>query len=137
MTRPTAWEPDQVIMQEINVSDQYAPQFVFNEINQRYSYINLNIDELFLHEIDSCLTSPRERTISKTTVSHLSTNGNTDDVPSSRTFVSKERHENITVETLAENFGIGPKRAKATISATAHRGTKSAILPIAIKILCR
>ena len=131
MTSPTAWEPDQVIMQETNVYDQYAPQYVFDEVNQRYSYNDLNMDESFLHEIDPCLTSLRERTISKITVSHLSTNENTDDVPSRRTFVSKERHANITAETLSENFGIGPERAKATLRATTQRGTKSAILPIA------
>ena len=67
------------------------------------------MDELFLHEIDPCLTSLRERTISKITISHLLTNKHTDDVPSRRSFVSKERHANVTAETLQENFGIGPE----------------------------
>jgi hypothetical protein len=53
-----------------------------------------------------------------------------EDVPARRTFVSHERHSKITANHLAERFGIGPERAKATLRATTQRGLRSAILPI-------
>jgi hypothetical protein len=53
-----------------------------------------------------------------------------EDVPARRTFISNERHSKITADRLAERFGIGPERAKATLRATTQRGLRSAILPI-------
>lgn len=52
------------------------------------------------------------------------------DVSPRQSFVSNERHTKITSERLAERFGIGPSRAKATLKATTQRGVRSAILPI-------
>ena len=40
------------------------------------------------------------------------------DVPDKRTFISKDRHPNVTPEILANCFGIGLKHAMATITAT-------------------
>ena len=48
-----------------------------------------------------------------------------------RTYISTDRQARVIVETLSENFMIGPGRAKVTLEATIQRGTKSAILPIA------
>ena len=53
-----------------------------------------------------------------------------EDEPVRCTYVSTERHEKATAETLAERFCIGPERAKATLQATTHMVTRSAILPI-------
>ena len=53
------------------------------------------------------------------------------DVPDKRTFISKDRHPNITPEILANRYGIGLKYAMVTITATTQRGTRLAILPIA------
>ena len=52
------------------------------------------------------------------------------DIPSRRTFVSTDRHLQQTAENLAELWGIGLIRAKATLKATTQRGTRSAILPL-------
>ena len=56
---------------------------------------------------------------------------NNQDVPARRTLISSDRHSKLTAETLAEHWCIGPKRAQATLKATLHKGTRSAILPIA------
>ena len=53
------------------------------------------------------------------------------DVNPPRTYVSTYRHSKITANVLAERFCIGPNRAYATLRATAQRGVRSAILPLA------
>ena len=45
--------------------------------------------------------------------------------------MSTERHQQGTAESLAERFGIGLNRARATLRSTLQRGTRSAILPLA------
>ena len=52
------------------------------------------------------------------------------DVPARRTMVSTERHKKLKASEIAELWGIGPKRAEATLKATTQRGTRSAIMPI-------
>ena len=47
-----------------------------------------------------------------------------------QSFVSNERHQQVTANRLAERFGIGPQRAHATLKATTQRGIRSAILPL-------
>jgi hypothetical protein len=54
----------------------------------------------------------------------------TEDIPTRRTFTSTERHARITAEELSDTFGIGIQRARATLTATTQRGTRSAILPL-------
>jgi hypothetical protein len=87
-----------------------------------------------LHSIDPCLTnlghqlmSKIPRTINETTTHY---DGDLEDVPARRTYVSTERHTHMSAENLAERFYIGPERAKATLRATTQRGIRSAILPI-------
>ena len=50
--------------------------------------------------------------------------------PAQRSFVSKKQHAQLTADSLAELWGIGPKRARATLLATTQRGIRSAILPL-------
>ena len=45
--------------------------------------------------------------------------------------MSTDRHTNVTTEAIAENFLIGPDRAKQTLMATTQRCTRSTILHIA------
>ena len=58
-----------------------------------------------ISETDSSLVSPRQ------------------------SFVSNDRHQQITVHRLAEKFGSGPQRAHATLRATTQRGVRSNTLP--------
>jgi Reverse transcriptase (RNA-dependent DNA polymerase) len=52
------------------------------------------------------------------------------DVPLRRTFVSNERHPEITANELSERWGIGLTQAQNTIRITTQKGTRSAILPL-------
>lgn len=45
-------------------------------------------------------------------------------------FVSTDRHKKLDFLSLAENWGIRPIRAKATLLATTQQFRRSAILPI-------
>ena len=47
-----------------------------------------------------------------------------------RTFFSWKRHSDLTAESSSEIWGVGPKRAKATLLATTQNGTISAIMPL-------
>ena len=52
------------------------------------------------------------------------------DIPPRRTYTSTDRHTKATAEAIADRFGIGIERGRATMSATTQRGARSAILPI-------
>jgi len=52
------------------------------------------------------------------------------DVPSQRTFISKERHSAVTAEQLSERWNIGLAQSKQTLRVTTQRGVRSAILPL-------
>jgi hypothetical protein len=51
------------------------------------------------------------------------------DVPSQRTFISKERHAAVTPEQHSERWSIGLAQSKQTLRVTTQRGIRSAILP--------
>jgi hypothetical protein len=53
-----------------------------------------------------------------------------DDVPLRRTFVSNERHLQVTAEEISERWRIGLTQARDTIKVTTENGTRSAILPL-------
>ena len=44
------------------------------------------------------------------------------DIPARRTFVSDKHHKAISADSVAELWGIGPKRAQATLNAIAQHG---------------
>jgi hypothetical protein len=52
------------------------------------------------------------------------------DIPARKTHISTERHQSHNALNLAETWGIGLQRAKATIACTTQRGHRSAILPL-------
>ena len=51
-------------------------------------------------------------------------------VPTPRTFVSKERHKNITAAELSERWLIGMSQATDTLKKTTQRIVRSAVLPL-------
>ena len=53
-----------------------------------------------------------------------------EDLPIRQTYTSTKRYSAISAEMLADQFDIGIERAKATLRATVHIGTRSSILPI-------
>ena len=54
----------------------------------------------------------------------------TSDVQPSHTFVSSERHSDVSPQQLSERWGIGLKAAQATIKKTTQRFLCSAVLPL-------
>ena len=52
------------------------------------------------------------------------------DIMSPLTSVSTERHQRLSEHLVAERFGIGLERARATIRATTQKGIRSAIMPL-------
>ena len=89
-------------------------------------------DGLLLNSISPSFTELKERLLCKVnrSVSEIYRANAHDDLPPRRTFVSGDRHQFVTANRLAENFCIGPIRAKATLRATTQRGLRSAILPL-------
>ena len=52
------------------------------------------------------------------------------DIPSPRTFVSKERHTSITASELSDRWLIGLSQATDTLKKTTQRIVRSAVLPL-------
>ena len=54
-----------------------------------------------------------------------------DDIPRLSTYVSSDRHNQVSVENISEILGIGPNKAKQMLRVTRQRGTRSAIFLLA------
>jgi hypothetical protein len=94
------------------------------------SVIVTALDCIWSNSINPSLVSLKEQ-ISMRSVGQATTyDRDLEDTPAHHTFVSTERYFKISVDLIAERFGIGPERAKATLRATTQRGMRSAILPI-------
>jgi hypothetical protein len=123
-----AWNPTQVVLSEASTTapSDDLPKIRESTISRvgsmrQYEYLDPSSDEALLHSIDPSFVHLRERLIAKTT----RYDKDLEDAPARRTFVSTDRHSKITSDHIAERFGIGPERAKATL-----RGMRLAILPI-------
>ena len=53
-----------------------------------------------------------------------------DDVPTPRTFTSKEQHSAVTATELSEQWLIGLAQATATLNSTTQNTVRSAVLPL-------
>ncbi len=104
MTDANPWNPNTIQLQQITTLDFPIPSS--------------------LHDMGTSIES-------RIHLKAIATNESLQDTPLNRTFVSLDRHSNITAESLSEKWGIGPGRAKATLRVTTQRGTRSAILPLA------
>ncbi|KAI2503235.1 Reverse transcriptase (RNA-dependent DNA polymerase) [Fragilaria crotonensis] len=52
------------------------------------------------------------------------------DIPAARTFISSNRHPQVTSENLSERWNIGLQQAKQTLQVTTQKGVRSAIMPL-------
>ena len=52
------------------------------------------------------------------------------DIPAARTFISSNRHPQVTSENLSERWNIGLQQAKQTMQVTTQKGVRSAIMPL-------
>jgi hypothetical protein len=136
MTSPTPWNPQEVSMS--STTSLPVESLFSSRISQvsrvgsvtRYEYLDPKLDETLLHSICPSMVNLKELLSNRIISQTMTYDKDLEDVPARRTFVSHERHSKITADHLAERFGIGPERAKATLRATTQRGLRSAILPI-------
>ena len=126
MTSPHPWEPGTVTLGAVSTIPQ--------------EYNAPKPDDDLVYSVNPSLVHLGERLISQIRVSYrnyvIKSMGTQDgqvtheNLPARRTFISQERHERATADTLAERFCIGYEQAKATLAATQQRGVRSAILPL-------
>ena len=125
LTGKEPWNPEVVRMAEVNITERSEVPWRVTVGNVR-CYANPTSDEAILNDMDATLIDLNKgRTINEVTY-----DPNTLDAPIRRTFVSRQRGQRATEEDVAERFGIGVNRARATLNATLQRGTRSAILPL-------
>ena len=139
LTSKRSWDPHNVVLGKIqrklrnidlvrNVSTMMATETYNNVLHENKNfYYDPTSDESILNEINPVLVQLKEL---YTNVNEPLYSPNAKDLPARRTFVSNERHKRAAVSTLCENWGIGPRKASATLLATTQRGTRSAILPL-------
>ena len=65
-----------------------------------------------------------------TDIPHQQVGADTNDVPSTKTFVSKDRHPVVSAESISERWFIGIDNAAQTYKVTTQKGVRSAILPL-------
>lgn len=121
ITSKRPWEPTEVILGKVKTTNK--KRRIFNvQVGEKQGYMKPNSDDAILHEIEPSLIKIKE--IARNQVfTH-------EDVPSRSTFISTNRHSKATVESLAENWGIGTHKARATLNATTQHFTRSAVLPL-------
>ena len=129
LTSSDEWEPATVHLQSVasspSDSDDWRVQRHVStlttspEPGDKFSYTDIKTDECILHEINPVLVRLSEL---HTEMQH--------DVPSRNTFISNERHKRHDAISLADTWGIGINRAKATLNCTTQRSKRSAILPL-------
>ena len=133
LTSAQEWNPDSVQLSSTSIQIQDMP-FCQTTLNGDRIYREPSSDEALLHSISPSFITLQELCVSQVQQRFPNRNISSSqqvDVPARRTFVSNKRHKALSAESIAELWGIGPKRAQATLDATTQRGTRSAVLPIA------
>ena len=137
MTSKTEWNPHSMTLGECRTEMrerlEYQMQTIetydnpYSTIHKYHrSYMDPTSDEAILNNINPSLVQLKELMLSKINVQ----DSELTDIPARRTFISNKRHLKLSAESISELWGIGIKRAKATLRATTQRGTRSAILPL-------
>lgn len=141
LTSKQEWNPTEVSMKQttsIKAITKYTPSFRISEmtmsINETaFEYVDPKDDDALLHSIDPSLTDLKEQLMAKVprNIAQVTRyEDSLEDLPTRQTYTSTERHSKISAEVLADRFGIGIERARATLRATLQRGVRSATLPI-------
>ena len=132
LTSSTQWNPGEVILEKVqsepvrvNVKkiQIHVDDSGFNTLD-KYLYESHAIDDdIEMHEVN-----PIMRAINEIDTSQVGYEIN--DIPKKSSFISHERHNKLSAESLAENWCMGIMKAKATLGATTQHFKRSAILPI-------
>ena len=136
MTSLLRWDPTNVSLATVQRTSHESPlpdvrtlyelssSNPFNyESRTKSAYLQHDCDSALLHDTVPSLVQLKE--IAKDIMV-----SSTNEVPTRRSLISSERHLRTTAETLAELWGIGVNKAKASLNATTQMATRSAVLPI-------
>lgn len=145
LTSSTPWEPTEVTLGEVKAKVKISKtQAIMNARERRIfsvktgngdnksMYYDPSSDDAIIHSIEPSLIKLKELITMRQIASVETSNIEFEhlDAPARRTFISNERHKKANALTLSENWGIGLKKAKATLEATTQNSIRSAILPL-------
>ena len=99
----------------------------FDVTDIAYHYSDPKNDDTIMHNMNPVLARLGQLTTDESGAIY---DVKSNDATPRHTFISTDRHRKFDALTLAENWGIGPNQAKATLDATTQRFKRSAILPI-------
>ena len=128
LTSALPWNPH-------NVRFPKPVRSVEEEIAHRHAVVSATSIKYATYDVEDEVREIQRRLIdsvkvtdikSSTTISAVVLN----DVPTPRTFVSKERHTTITAAELSERWLIGLSQATDTLKKTTQRIVRSAVLPL-------
>ena len=91
-----------------------------------YAYQYPTSDEAILSEINPSLVQQNSYVFAQINIK----GSDNEKFTARQNFVSWKRHYDIMAESLSEIWGIGPKRAKATLLVTTQNETISTIMPL-------
>ena len=127
MTSPHPWDPGTVTLGEVTTENNHEDNAPTPDEHLLYS-VDPSFANLGTRLISKVRVSYRNYVIKSTSTQYIEVTH--DNLPARRIFISQERHERATADTLSERFCIGYERDKATLMATQQRGVRSAILPL-------
>ena len=143
-TPTTVIEDDQLVVKAFESTRRLAssinskPRLVSasKSIEDKYSVFSMPAEEFI--EPGLCgssydIAALNQRLISSMNVSdttYRQAGADSIDVPTTKTFVSKERHPVVSSESIADRWYIGKKNADQTYKVTSQKGVRSAILPL-------
>jgi hypothetical protein len=107
-------------------SDYYISHPYSHTTIHTYDYKCDDTDTI-LHSMEPCLIQMKELMLQQLGSYDIL---HEEQIPARRTHINNERHNKLSADTIAELWGIGPKKAKATLRATTQHGIRSAILPL-------
>ena len=132
LTSSNPWDPGDVILGQaqrnhvvthIKELHIHVDDSGFNTLDKYMYAPYAGEDDLEMHEMNPVMRALCEFDISRNEY-------NVDDIPQKSSFVSNERHNKLSAQTLAENWYIGLLKAKDTLKATTQHFKRSALLPI-------
>ena len=133
LTSESPWNPHDVKLGEMRTEEptnitclkkvQVAESEADEAYKYGYNYERMRGDDALMHEINPIISYIQALNKDEQAYGLV-------DKPPHKSFISSKRHHKLDADGLAENWLIGPIKAKATLRATTQNFKRSAILPI-------
>ena len=117
-------EPPKYLRTVASISSSHVTPV--NEV--KYQYMEPSSDDAIMHDMNPTIMRLNQLQVRDNGMVHH--NEEEFDAPPRNAFISRERYSEMSAESLDESWGIGIKKAGATINATTQKFKRSAILPI-------